>query len=200
MPRIFITVAVGFLIFTAASPLFLIPASQIPGVDWAGLGQISQAYGLASAILAALGLAGIAASVYYQSQQTRAQLIYDTRSTQLELLQILLEKPELYGPCVSPAAMRDLAPDEFRQHLFITLMLNYARMGYEAGTLAPELVTDEILAGVFEGEIGRNYWSRVRPIWQMEAARSSGPRARFVALTEKAFNDAARRMAERPSD
>ncbi|MGW1002513.1 DUF6082 family protein [Streptomyces sp. NPDC002520] len=160
------------------SPFALEEISGSRGVDWNRLSQIGAAYGFTSAIVSALALAGVAASLIVQNRQARAEQIQGIRGYYLELVRLELDDMALYQPVWGYTDIVD--PDERKRHVYADLMLNYAWMGFEIGTIGEGLLRD-MLAGMFTGEAGRDYWSRARTSW---VARSSGSRVgrRFVAV------------------
>lgn len=75
----------------------------------------------------------------------------------------------LYQPCWGDMDIAD--PHEQKQHVYADLMMNYAWMGFEVGTI-PESLLRDMLAGMFTGEAGRTYWSRAGTSWIASASGS----------------------------
>ncbi|MGW0836621.1 DUF6082 family protein [Streptomyces prunicolor] len=160
------------------SPFVLEEISGSKGVDWNRLGQVGAAYGFTSAIVSALALAGVAVSLGVQNRQARADQVQGIRSYYLELVRLELDDMALFQPVWGDTDIDD--PDQQKRHVYADLMMNYAWMGFEIGTIRESLLRD-MLAGMFTGEAGRRYWSRAHPSW---IAGSSGSRVgrRFLAI------------------
>lgn len=160
------------------SPFVLEEISGSRGVDWNRLSQVGAAYGFTSAIVSALALAGVAVSLIVQNRQARAEQIQGIRGYYLELARLELEDMALFQPVWGVTDIAD--PDERKRHVYADLMMNYAWMGYEIGTISETLLRD-MFAGMFTGAAGRDYWSRAHPSW---VARSSGSRIgrRFLSI------------------
>ncbi|MFM9696987.1 DUF6082 family protein [Streptomyces europaeiscabiei] len=160
------------------SPFVLEELSGSTGVDWNRLSQIGAAYGFTSAIVSALALAGVAVSLGVQNRQARADQVQGIRSYYLELARLELDDMALFQPVWGDTDIVD--PHEQKRHVYADLMMNYAWMGFEIGTIRESLLRD-MLAGMFTGEAGRHYWSRAHTSW---IAGSSGSRVgrRFLAI------------------
>ncbi|MFE2432756.1 DUF6082 family protein [Streptomyces sp. NPDC059373] len=160
------------------SPFVLEELSGSTGVDWNRLSQIGAAYGFTSAIVSALALAGVAVSLGVQNRQARADQVQGIRSYYFELVRLELDDMALFQPVWGDTDIVD--PHEQKRHVYADLMMNYAWMGFEIGTIRESLLRD-MLAGMFTGEAGRHYWSRAHTSW---IAGSSGSRVgrRFLAI------------------
>lgn len=160
------------------SPFALEEISGSDGVDWNRLSQIGAAYGFTSAIVSALALAGVAVSLSVQNRQARAEQVQGIRGYYLELVRLELDDMALFQPVWGDTDIVD--PDQQKRHVYADLMMNYAWMGFEIGTIRESLLRD-MLAGMFTGEAGRHYWSRAHASW---IASSSGSRVgrRFLAI------------------
>ena len=163
------------------SPFVLEAISGTKSTDWSKLSQVGAAYGFASAVVSALALAGVATSLFVQNRQARAEQVQGIRSYYLELVRLELDDMALYQPVWGRMDIAD--PHERKRHVYADLMMNYAWMGFEIGTIREPLLRD-MLAGMFEGESGRHYWSRAQTSW---IASSSGTRTgrRFLAIANE---------------
>lgn len=83
-----VAVALGIVLMTP----FLLMAVGPKDADWAKLSQISQVYVALSVMLSARALAGVAASLAYQSRQTRSATDETTWTAHRELLLLSLAK------------------------------------------------------------------------------------------------------------
>ena len=82
-----------------------------------------------------------------------------------------------------------------RQHLFCTMWVNYARMGYQAGVLTEEILRDDIFGPAFRNEPMRRWWIYSRRLWSGDLIRGRLER-KFVEIIEEEYNKA---VSERPS-
>jgi hypothetical protein len=137
------------LLLVLLSPLLLRQLGRISGVDWARLSNIGQTYGAASAVLSAIALIGISLSLLVQARQARDERIRLVFERHVQLLSMVLERPDLYGPVMGFSAPAGI---EARQYLFATMLMNYARMGYITGIIPEEDLRAETLREVFQGE------------------------------------------------
>jgi hypothetical protein len=169
------------------SPLLLGRLAALGAVNWARLSEIGQTYGAASAILAMLALGGVAFSVFLQARQARADQIQAIRGLHTELVRIELDNLPLYLPCWGPL---DIPTDDGkRRHVYTTLMMDYAWMGYEIGSI-PESWLRDMLAGMFRGEVGRRYWKMTRQSWDRALGGSRRGR-HFLRIVEEEHDRAA---------
>ncbi|MFI2207438.1 DUF6082 family protein [Streptomyces sp. NPDC020192] len=159
MGRVLALVAAAAAVLAALllSPFVLEEISHSKGVDWNRLSQIGAAYGFTSAIVSALALSGVAGSLIVQNRQARAEQVQGIRSYYLELVRLELDDMALYQPVWGDTDITD--PHERKRHVYADLMMNYAWMGFEIGTIREPLLRD-MLTGMFTGEAGRHYWSR----------------------------------------
>ncbi|MFD7321550.1 DUF6082 family protein [Streptomyces sp. NPDC059875] len=180
MTKVLLLLAAAAMALTVVlfSPLVLEEISGSRGVNWNRLSQVGAAYGFTSAIVSALALTGVAVSLIVQNRQARAEQIQGIRSYYLELARLELDDMALFQPVWGVTDIVD--PDEQKQHVYADLMMNYAWMGFEIGTI-PEALLRDMLAGMFSGRAGRDYWRRAEASW---IARSSGSRIgrRFVGV------------------
>jgi uncharacterized protein DUF6082 len=183
---VMLAITAGVLSLILLSPLLF---RQLGGTDWNTLSQIGQTYGAASAIVSALALGGVAVSLFLQAGQARAHQIQMVREYQLELVRMVLEDPNLYIPCWRPIEVPGLNPDGKRQHLFITLRMNYALMGYEIGVISERGLRGDTLAGMFKGSAGREYWEESRQFWFLRASRNRQTRA-FLRIVDEEYEKA----------
>lgn len=165
------------------SPFVLDGISGSKGLDWNRLSQVGAAYGFTSAIVSAIALVGVAASLVVQNRQARAEQVQGIRSYYLELVRLELDDMALYQPLWGTTDITD--PHERKRHVYADLMMNYAWMGFEIGTVREPLLRD-MLAGMFTGEAGRHYWSRAQVSWTVGSSGSRVGR-RFLAVVGEEY-------------
>ncbi len=161
---IIMTVITGALLsLVAFSPLLLNQIARSRGLNWQTLGNVGQAYGGASAILAGIALVGIAASLVIQTRQARTERVRLVRERHGELLRLVLDNPKIYAPVLgtrTPATV-----DEVRQFIFSTMLMNYTLMGYELGVITKLSLTEEIFPSIFATAAFRNWWAVSGKYW-----------------------------------
>jgi Family of unknown function (DUF6082) len=182
----------GILSLVLISPLLLRQLGHVKGIDWSRLSNIGQTYGAATAILSAVALIGVSLSLIVQTRQAKEERLRVVRERHMELLRIVLDSPDLYGPVLGILAPR--SADEARQFLFATMWMNYARMGYQMGILDEQAIREEILQSAFGEEPLRKWWAVAGKYWNIGAG--SDRRARqFTQITNDEYD---RAMASGP--
>lgn len=173
-----VLLVVGLVIL---SPIALRAVSLEEAEDWGRLSDIGQTYGATSAVLSALALGGVAASLLLQARQTRAERIQAIRGFHAELIRMQLDDLPVYLPCWGPLDLPDDTAK--RQHIYTNLLLQYAWMGYEIGTISEPLLRD-MLGGMFRGDVARRFWLMARGSW---AASTAGTRRgrRFLLIIDE---------------
>ncbi|MFI1996664.1 DUF6082 family protein [Actinoplanes sp. NPDC020271] len=171
--------SVGVLI----SPLLIGIAGRLNGVDWQELSDIGQAYGAASAILSALAVLGVAASLTLQGRALRAASVHSVRNAHRELLGRVMDDPNTYLPATGFQRWRNagMRPEQWS---FLTSYFGYAYAALDCGVVSEEDMRADIFTPMFAGEVGRKWWSLARLSW----LESSDPLARRVGrVAESAY-------------
>lgn len=167
VPLITTAMAAALLALVAISPILFNQITLVKGANWANLGNIGQAYGGASAILAGIALLGIAGSLLIQIRQARTERVRLMRERHHELLRLVLDNPKVYAPVLgtrTPATV-----DEVRQFLFATMSMNDTLLGYELGVFTKQTLTEEILPSMFATEPVRKWWAVSGKYWTPRA-------------------------------
>jgi hypothetical protein len=171
--------AVGVITICAAgSPLLLAAVTNWTNLDWPALANIGQAYGAISAILSALAVLGVAASLIYQGQQLRLTRQQHIRAVQRELIMKMLDQPDL-AVTVGVEGGADVADP--RRNLFILAWLQYLHLAYEGGVRSESAFAEDSLVPALRGEAVRSYWARNRKFWHATSRRSQRS---FAALVD----------------
>jgi hypothetical protein len=158
-----IAITATLLWLIAVSPVFLRQIGQSKGTDWTKLGNIGQAYGGASAVLAGIALVGIAGSLIIQVRQARTERIRLVRERHHELLRVVMDNPKVYAPVMGTGTPNTV--DEVRQSLFATMLMNYTLTGYEMGVITQQTLSQEILPSAFASGSFRMWWSAAEKYW-----------------------------------
>jgi Family of unknown function (DUF6082) len=179
-------IGAGTLAFILASPLLLHQLTHIKGIDWAQLSNIGQTYGAASALLSGMALIGITLSLLVQARQARTERIRITRERHADLLRLVLEAPDVYGPVIGYTP-RSAVDD--RRLLFCTMWVNYARIGFHMGVLTEETLHDDIFGPAFTNDPMRKWWLAVRRYWSGDLIQGGKDR-KFVKIIDEEYRKA----------
>jgi hypothetical protein len=169
------------------SPLALAGISHFRD-DWLQLSNIGQTYGAVSAILSALALGGIIASLLYQARDSRNAHEQRTRTFQFELIKLELEDPSLMVATGAPWGV-DIPSDtaSLREFLYVQMWVSYLAGSYATGEISAS--TARQLAGLelFHGKAGRTYWAAVGA---RQIANSKGRYNQFYRLLDDEYRKA----------
>jgi hypothetical protein len=170
-------IIVGTLSLILASPLLLRQLARIRGIDWTGLSNVGQTYGAASAILSAVALIGITVSLLIQARQAKTERVRITRERHTELLRLILDAPEVYGPVIGVQARPMIG---FQRYLFSTMWMNYARIGFQMGIITEASLRGDILGPAFESGPMREWWIGARRHWSVLEDRKERRLAQII--------------------
>jgi hypothetical protein len=163
------------LALIALSPLALNVASK-SDLNWPLLGDVGDAYGAVSSLLAGMALVGVAVSTTLEVRQTRLSVEQAARQMQLQIFDMAMKDDELLA-CIGP---------QFdKQHLFINMWIMFHRMRLEIGQGHFEEFFD-IACDVFRTEPGRRYWIVAGPHFHAHF-RDNPLDRRFVDALERAY-------------
>lgn len=174
----FLTLVVIALI--AASP-WALRVFGGPTARWERLSFIGQTYGAASALLAALALIGIAATLIFQAHDTKIAREEARRIAIAELLKMAMDDPaldEAWGPVPAGAD-----PKARRQLMYINMIISEWQMSFETKAL-PEKRLRAISREMFSGRPGRAFWEEARQV-RMGTAGSRRARRFHEILDEE---------------
>ncbi|WP_305785933.1 DUF6082 family protein [Symbioplanes lichenis] len=160
------------------------------GLPWSDLSDIGEAYGGASAVVSAIALTGVAASLTYQVRQTRQEQISSDRQRHLDLLKLGLDDPELFEALDGGG----LVTYEHRKKVYANLWMGYWLGLWQLGDL-PEAELRHNVSRMFWSPDSRNWWNERRATWIEPRNRRQ---RRFVALVTDEWHKAESRAAARP--
>lgn len=156
--------------------------------DWGQLSNIGQTYGAISAVLSALALGGIIASLLYQARDTRIAHEQMSRTFQFDLIKMELEDPSLMVAMGAPwGADLPSDPDSLREFLYVQMWVTYLASSYVTGETSKSTVRQVAALELFQGRAGRTYWSAVG---KRQIANSRGRRNNFYRLLDDEYNKA----------
>lgn len=153
-------------------PLLIV---YLSGWPWDRLADVGDAYGGASALLSAVALCGVGASLVYQQRQLRQEMVMIRRQQHFELVRLGIDDIDLLRAVDEELAS---SPDG-RQQAYLNLMTNYWHSMWELGEIDDEELR-LLAASLFHGELGRRWWLRYGNAW-IGTRRRPG-RRRFIDL------------------
>lgn len=178
-------IAAGLLAAVAAvliSPLMMVSLSS-DNLPWGQLADVGQAYGGASAILSAVALCGVVASLLTQRQQVRQELAEMDREHHRDLIKLALDNPGFLEVLEAKTAVGPYA----RQELFLNLVMMYWLAVWELGGI-DEVELRAMTAGMFDHEVSRRWWARVEGVWV--GTRGRRERRRFISIVSEELTKA----------
>jgi hypothetical protein len=168
---------VSVLLFVI-SPLALARFSRgLPKDQLDRMGQIGQAYGGISALLAGIAAGGVAAALLVQIRQFKLSQAQGMRMMQIDLMKMLIDNPELRP--LSPT-YRGASKEARQRSIFTNLMFRYLELGYEVGYFSAPAVSRELRDQLGVAEI-RQLWEKVRPFYAA-SARNEAQREFFEIM------------------
>jgi hypothetical protein len=173
--------AVGVLFATWQALTGRIEADQLQ--------RLSDTGQAASAILSAIALMGIAGSLYFQMQQTRAAQVAAARGMRVQLLQFAIESPQfLHVWGADPKR-----PIRDRQETaYISMVLAYNKTSYMLGLLT-DYELREYCQLIFTHKSFRDFWHGARLTYLNDHFRDS---RRFAGIVDAVYQSS---LHEQPS-
>lgn len=141
---------------TTLSPLLLRALAPDSNTDWNQLSNIGQTYGAASAVLSALALIAIGASLVLQAREMRYSRELSERAHHLNLMKLHFEHPHLRTAHWSPS------DGDAQLNLYFNLLLSYWETLYEVGRLSDADLAGYASHDLFHREPGRHFWGQTR--------------------------------------
>lgn len=177
-----VLVSVGLVV---ASPWALITLDRNgKEINWNRLSEIGATYGAVSAIIAAIALLGVAASLVIQSREAKAARNNAQRAHHVDLLRMAMDDP-CYMECWGPYLTENF--DAERQYTYVNLIVTQWHSEYEIGEMTDVLLR-ATAASVFAGSPGRQYWEASGSFWR---DNYSGRRARrFFRILDEVYQEA----------
>jgi hypothetical protein len=151
------------------------------GVDWAVLSEIGQAFGTISALISAVALLGITASLRLQRQQTKVAQFQLVSGMRTDLLNLALEDPRYLAPWgITISHDAQAAKDR----AYTSLVFSYVKMAFVVGLLS-ELELESSARAAFLYPRVRTFWEQARDVYLADA--TSDRATRFAELMENAY-------------
>ncbi|MEV4256533.1 DUF6082 family protein, partial [Spirillospora sp. NPDC049652] len=185
-------VAVLLIALVLASPFGLDAVFAHTGADWRLLSDIGQTYGAISALLAALALAGLTASLLLQAREVRHQREQSARMAHLELLRMAISDRRLLACLGRPEGTTD---DELARILYLNLFVSWWQMRWEFGDMSEPNLRTLARTDLFREAAGFKLWQISRDDREPRNRRGR----RFLRLLDEEYAAAqARRPEFRP--
>lgn len=185
---VLVLVSVGLVV---ASP-WALDTLNASGLDWTRLSSIGQTYGAVSAIIAAIALLGVVATLIVQSREAKAARLNAHRGYHAELMRMAMDDPR-YMECWGPYLTESF--DAEVQLSYVNLIVSQWYAEYHIGELSDASLRMNA-ASVFSSVPGRHYWETSRANWRNNY---SGRRVRrFYQILEDRYREAVKRPPSTP--
>ncbi|WP_343898429.1 DUF6082 family protein [Micromonospora gifhornensis] len=184
-PALLLLAVLAILAAVLMSPAGLLWIGERPGYDWSLLGNVGEAYGAASAILAGLALVGVAISLILQAKEAKAVREQALRALHTDLLKMAIDDTgllECWGPIEQSTDL-----EWFRKHVYTNLIVSHWQLMWEVDVLSEahlEVLADQF----FKGTAGRRFWAEARgPRMKAETSRRA---RRFTVIVDRSYQAA----------
>lgn len=170
MPRVRTSAASRSLTAVALLLLSIALIGVSPGVlgafpggrdNWERLSFIGQTYGAATAVVSAAALIGVVGTLAYQAREVKRARDETRRQAISDLLRMAWHDPEL-DECWGPVP-EDHDAKTRKQQLYTNMVIAEWEMSFETKAL-PERRLRAIASEMFEGRVGRQYWTTARDL------------------------------------
>ena len=181
--------AAAILALVIASPIALQRIADLHGIKWIRLSNVGQTYGAVSALLTALALGGVVASLLYQARDVKTAREQTSRTIHQELMKMEMEDPFYMTIMGAPtmASRQQTDYDSLRRHHFIHLWVSFWEGQYVLREMSDSYLRDLVRRNLFVSRAGRQYWSVSRKI-KLEG--SEGRHLRFNRIVDEEYNQA----------
>lgn len=132
------------------------------GMDWRRLSDVGQTYGAASAVVAAIALAGVISSIVIQLREVRANRKNAQRVQHADLLRLAMTDPR-YMECWGPFLTDSFEAES--QFTYVNLIVTQWHAQYVLGEAGGDLLR-ATASSVFLSKPGRAYWESAGTFWR----------------------------------
>ena len=153
--------SMALFLVVLGSPSFILLTGGYSDDALARLSNVGQAYGTISAILSALALLAVGASIAYQVRQERAQRIDSFNRILSANLDMLMQDIETFAPCIINPTEFD-SPEQMRQYFFTSAWLNNLRTMFELGAYSENQLRKEAIGDMTRSSLARDFWKKRR--------------------------------------
>jgi hypothetical protein len=156
-------VTTAFFIAVVFSPLALREFGTSAHINWSQLSNIGQTYGAVSALLTAMALAGVVASLLFQARDVRLTKEQAIRTFHHELIRMQLDDPFYMNALGASGDMAIPAErDKARLNLYVHLWVSFWQTFYAMGMMPESQLRSACKLELFRGRPGRDYWEQAR--------------------------------------
>ncbi len=156
---------------------FLMVQLPVDALPWDRLADVGEAYGGASALLAAMALCGVGASLIFQQRQLRHQLMVADRQQHLELVKLGLNDPNL----MATVDLDFAASSTVRQIAYLNLFMGYWKTMWLWDELSDERLR-ALVSTAFQSPDSRAWWQKYGDLWKFDSPRDR----RFIEIVTAA--------------
>ncbi|MGI5215239.1 DUF6082 family protein [Plantactinospora sp. CA-290183] len=174
------TTVIGMALLLGSPVVLLSLYADLSDARLGRMSDLGQAYGALSALLSGAATIGIAAALLLQVRQVKISQAQGMRTMQIELMRMLIERPELRP--VSPSGQYK-SMDQRRRDIFSNLILKYLELGYEIGYFPADSLRGELRDQMKVRDI-REHWQRIRIAY--EGGLQNRSQRRFIRLVDEA--------------
>lgn len=198
-PRLMLTIAgltAIFLVFISPLALDLFGDGD---QRWQLRSTIGQTYGAVSALVAALALGGVAASIVLQAREAKSSREFAMRSAHTDLIMAAIHEPDLRA-CFS-FFDDSYTETEKRQHLYCNLYFQFWETRYVLGELKEQEI-EALARTMANGAPGRRFWDATREyrLKYIDSAKALRFRVVFDTEYQRLVASAATSQPKQPSD
>ncbi|WIM93905.1 DUF6082 family protein [Actinoplanes oblitus] len=129
-------------------------------LDWERLADVGDTFAGASAVLSAIALVGVGASLLFQQRQIRQEFADLDRQQHVELMRMAIDNPEF----IEVLDCSTVDGEHPRHEIYANLVLMYWLAIWQLGALDDGQLR-MMAANMFRSPITRQWWSRVGDDW-----------------------------------
>ncbi|MBB2944122.1 hypothetical protein FB565_003851 [Actinoplanes lutulentus] len=175
------------LVVTLGAPLLMVLLADA-SLPWGRLAEVGEAFGGASALLSAIALSGVVASLLFQQRQIRQQVADIEGQHHMELVKLAIDNPELIEVLDGESANSSQA----RKEIYANLTLMYWLRLWELGQIDNDQLRT-MASRMFLSAVSRCWWRRVGGIWI--GTRERPQRRAFMSIVSEEMTSAEKAAA-----
>jgi hypothetical protein len=169
------------LVGVVFAPFGLREVGKILGLDWGELANIGQTYDAVATFLAVPTFGGVIASLFAQNRQLRAGQEQTALLTQIELVRLGIEHPDLAG--ADGTLSEGFSAERKRQYMMFNLFVSKWRSSFSVGELNEDEV--RLLVGrLFGRALAREWWGYAGDSYRVGV---HGRRRRFYEIVQDEY-------------
>jgi len=158
-------------------------ATETTGLNWQRLSNIGQTYDAVSALLVALGLAGVVVTIILQVRELRHSRVQAARDGHNNLIRMALEDPDLLRFWHTGVSGFTLTEDKIT--MYLNLVVQFWLALWEFDDIDEIELRKICAADLFRAELGRKFWSSFHHGSFETGSRSRRGRMFYQILSEE---------------